>query len=248
MNLILFDEPFDEVCLEPGDSRATHIRKVLRAEVGTKLFVGFVNGARARAEVVHLADDGRVELGVTATELAPPPLPIRLLVGLPRPHTARRILFDAASMGVESLHFFESERGEPSYASSRLWQTDAWRDRLRRGAEQSFGTHLPEVTIAPDLQTAITQLSPADVSIALDNYEASGPISETIPGGARQVLLALGSERGWSVDERDTFRKNGWKLAHMGPFVLRLETACSAALAAAASSIGSWSGQTESGI
>ena len=241
MNLILFDEPFDEVCLKPDDPRGAHIRKVLRAEVGTKLFVGFVNGARARAEVVALADDGRVELRVTATEAAPPPLPIHLLIGLPRPHTARRILFEAASMGVHSLHFFESERGEPSYANSRLWRTDEWRDRLRLGAEQSFGTHLPDVTIAPDLQTAITQLSPADVSIALDNYEAGGPLGEVIPDGAGQILLALGSERGWSADERDTFRKNGWKLAHMGPFVMRLETACCAAVSVAASSTGKWS-------
>ncbi|MFP4157114.1 MAG: RsmE family RNA methyltransferase [Opitutales bacterium] len=240
MNLILFDRPFKEVCLEAADPRAAHIRKVLRAEMGRTVFIGFANGVRARAEVVGLAEDGGVELVVTATEPAPPALPIRLVVGLPRPHTARRILFEAASMGVGALHFFESEKGEPSYADSRLWQTDEWRERLRLGAEQSFGTYLPEVTIAPDLQTAITQLSPAGVCRALDHYEASGPLGGMIPGGASQVVLGFGSERGWSADERATLRRNGWKLAHMGPFVMRLETACTAAVSVAASAMGSW--------
>jgi RsmE family RNA methyltransferase len=240
MNLILFEGPFDKVCLEPADQRAAHIRKVLRAEIGRTVWIGFANGARAQAEVFGLAEDGGVELVVTATEPAPPPLPIRLVIGLPRPHTARRILFEAASMGVGALHFFESEKGEPSYAYSRLWQTDEWRERLRRGAEQSFGTHLPEVTIAPDLQTAITQLSPEGECLALDNYEANGPLGGMISGAADQVVLGFGSERGWSADERVTLRRNGWKLAHMGPFVMRLETACTAAVSVAASAMGCW--------
>jgi hypothetical protein len=49
MNLILFDKPFEQLRLEPGDPRGQHIRKVLRAELGTKVFIGFVQAERARA-------------------------------------------------------------------------------------------------------------------------------------------------------------------------------------------------------
>lgn len=267
MNLILFDKPFESICLESGDPRGQHIRKVLRAELGTKIFIGFINGLRARAEVTELNEDGSVELKVTATEPAPAPLPIQLLIGLPRPHTAKRILFEMASMGVQALHFFEAERSEPSYAKSSLWTTDEWKERLRLGAEQSFGTHLPEVSMHPDLQFAISHLEDASFNeggrlspiaenggadgvarIALDNYEARAPLAESLPAGAKAAILALGPERGWSTDERDTFRKNGWQLAHLGPHVLRAETACTAAVGAVASLLGSWSGQTETQI
>ena len=44
MNLILFDSPFEKIRLEGSDLRAKHIFEVLRARVGTKVFVGFVNG------------------------------------------------------------------------------------------------------------------------------------------------------------------------------------------------------------
>lgn len=246
MNLILFDKPFETIRLESSDPRAQHIRKVLRAVVGTLVFVGFENGPRARVSVTELADDGAVVLEVVNTETAPPALPITLLIGLPRPHTAKRILFDAASMGVGAVHFFESERSEPSYAQSSLWSTDEWRQRLRLGTEQSFGTHVPDVAMHADLQSAISALYGADVNIALDNYEAEGALGSVFSGDrvVDSVVIALGSERGWSATERDVFRQNGWKLAHMGPHVLRAETAVVAAVSATASALGFWGKQT----
>ena len=244
MNLILFDRPFETTRLEGKDPRAEHLLKVLRARVGARVFVGFVNGLRARAEVSLVEADGAISLKVVGTESAPAPLPIRLLIGLPRPHTAKRILFEAASMGVQDLHFFEAERGEPSYAQSRLWTTDEWKDRLRLGTEQAFGTHVPKVCMHSDLQSAISLLHGEDAHIALDNYEAAGALPQLLSEGFRSVVIALGPERGWSADERHTFRKNGWKLAHLGAHVLRLETACSAAVAAASASLGLYDMQT----
>ena len=196
------------------------------------------------AKVVAVESEGAFELEVVGTEPAPAPLAITLLIGLPRPHTAKRILFEAASLGVAGIHFFEAERSEPSYAQSSLWQTDEWRDRIRLGTEQAFGTHLPQVAMHADLQSAISALHGADVHVALDNYEAKGALSEVLPDSGASAVIALGPERGWSSDERDVFRKNGWKLAHLGAHVLRAETACVAAVSAAASQLGLWTEQT----
>lgn len=244
MNLILFDSPFETKRLEAGDPRAEHIFKVLRARVGTKVFVGFVNGPRARAEVLLVEGDGAITLKVIGTEAPPKSLPIRLLIGLPRPHTVKRVLLEASSMGVKELHFFESERGEPSYAKSSLWSTDEWKDRLRMGTEQSFGTYIPEVGMHTDLQSAISFLGDSEALVALDNYEAEGALPDMLSEAPESVVVALGSERGWSPNERDTLRKNGWKLAHLGAHVLRLETACTAAVAAVCASAGYYNKQT----
>ncbi|WP_269526788.1 16S rRNA (uracil(1498)-N(3))-methyltransferase [Coraliomargarita parva] len=248
MNLILFEQAFDRIQLSKDDPRAAHLRKVLRVELGTLVFVGFVNGLRARAKVVALEADGSVALEVVGTEPAPAALPLTLLVGLPRPHTAKRILFEAASLGVQTLAFFEAERGEPSYARSSLWQTDEWRERLRLGTEQSFGTHVPEVVMYPDLQTALSQLYDRPVRVALDNYEAAGALAAMLPQSAGSGVLAFGPERGWSPNERDTLRRNGWALAHLGPQVLRAETAVVATVAAVASQLGYWKDQTATSL
>jgi RsmE family RNA methyltransferase len=244
MNLMLFESAFETLRLEGSDPRAQHLRKVLRAELGTLVFLGFVNGPRARAKVVAVEPDGGFGLEVVATEPAPAPLPIVLLVGLPRPHTAKRILFEAASLGVTGIHFFEAERSEPSYSQSSLWQTNGWRDRIRLGAEQAFGTYLPQVAMHADLQSAISALQGAAAHVVLDNYEATGALGEVLPDSGASAVLALGPERGWSADERDVFGRNGWKLAHMGAHVLRAETACVAAVSATATKLGLWREQT----
>ncbi len=240
MNLILFDDVFRTIRLEGTDKRALHIRKVLRAEVGTLIFLGFVNGARARARVMELAGDGSVQLEVIGTESAPKCLPLTLLVGLPRPHTAKRILFQAASMGVGRIYFFEAERGEPSYAQSNLWLSEAWKEHLWLGVEQSFATCLPDVAVYPDLQTALSELFEISARVALDNYEATGGLGEVLSSKVPSCALALGAERGWSPGERAALRKNGWKIAHLGSRVLRVETAVTAAVAIAATQLRLW--------
>ena len=248
MNLILFDEPFESIRLNADSWPAQHLRKVLRADVGTLVFVGFVNGPRARAEVISAKSDGSYELKTIATEPAPELLPIELLIGLPRPHTARRILFEAASMGVRAIHFFLAEKSEPSYAESRLWKTDEWRERIIRGTEQAFGTHIPQVKLHPDIQSAMEIQETPSAKIALENYEASGPLGSFPINSNDLVAIAVGPERGWSKAERATFRKNKWQLLHMGPHVLRTETACVAAIAALAPNLSLWRSQTETRI
>lgn len=240
MNLLLFDKPFERICLDKTDKRTEHLKDVLRVEVGSLVFIGFINDLRARARVVDLPADGSICLEVVGTEAAPPPLPLSLLVGLPRPHTAKRLLFEAASMGVNRLDFFEAENGEPAYARSGLWQGEAWRERLRLGAEQSFGTHLPEVAMYPDLQTALSAQDVAAARVALDNYEASDTLDKVLACDAAKAVLAFGPERGWSPNERETLCRNGWALAHLGPHVLRSETAATVAVGAAAAALGLW--------
>lgn len=240
MNLILFDEPFESVRMVAGDERTQHLHKVLRITVGSQIFIGFANGPRARAEVVAIDKAGNCELKVVSTEPAPKPLPITLLIGLPRPHTARRILFEAASLGVAAMHFFPAEHSEPSYAKSRLWQTGEWRERIRRGAEQAFGTHLPKVQLYADMQSAMAKLSESSATVALDNYEASDSLGAIPIGSSDAIVIAIGPERGWSAAERSIFRENQWPLAHLGPHILRTETACAAAVAALAAKLNLW--------
>ena len=248
MNLILFDKPFESTRIESVDPRAKHLIKVLRVRVGSKVFIGFINGLRARAEVFLIESDGSVSLQVIGTELAPMPLPLSLLLGLPRPHTAKRILFEAASMGVKELHFFEAEYSEPSYAKSSLWKTNEWKERIRLGVEQSFGTHIPEVGMHSDLQSAISFLPGQSARVALDNYEAEEKLGQSLGQVVPSAVIAVGPERGWSKGERDIFRKNSWKLAHLGPQVLRVETACTAAVAVVSSVAGYYDNQTCSNV
>ena len=64
--------------------------------------------------------------------------------------------------------------------------------------------------------------------IALDNVRPEGSLALLSSAGQRMVL-AVGSERGWSDKERDELEKAGFLRLSMGSRALRTETACVAA-------------------
>jgi RsmE family RNA methyltransferase len=150
---------------------------------------------------------------------------------MPRPQTSRALLRDVSALGASALHFVAADKGDPNYALSSLWHSGEWRRHLISGAEQAFCTRLPQVTFGRTLSAVVLSLSSSGESrIALDNYEAPQPLSR-VNLSQSSVCLAFGPERGWSAVERDFFRHNGFNLAHLGSRVLRIETACVAAIA-----------------
>ncbi len=134
------------------------------------------------------------------------------------------------TLGVASLNFIHSDRGERSYRDSSLWKFDEWKRCVLAGAAQAFSTLLPEVTFGTTLSEAIARLSPEIARVALDNYAASSSLTAFSSGEAASAVIAIGSERGWSPNERAILKDAGFTFAHLGPRVLRTETACVAAV------------------
>lgn len=227
MNLILFDPGEIGRPLPRSDPRALHLLSVLRRHEGDSFDAGLVDGPRGKGILGTIGEEGLQIVFTWGAE--PPPLdPVALVVGMPRPQTARKILQEAAALGVAALHFVGTEKGEPGYARSTLWRTDEWRRHLRAGAEQAFSTRIPQVTHGRSLAEAIDSLAGFSSRVALDNYEAPALLS--LADLSPPVVLAVGPERGWSAAERDLLRGRGFTLAHLGPRVLRSETACVAAV------------------
>ncbi len=230
MNLILFEASEIAAPLPRADPRAVHLVAVLRRRAGDLFDAGIVNGPRGKATIESIGS-GAVAFRFEALAEPAPADPIDLLVALPRPQTARKILGEATALGVASLRFFRPEKGEPSYASSTLWKTPEWRRHLMDGAAQAFDTRIPEVRHDAGLAEAIDGLPAGRPRVALDNYEATVRLT---PDTARPpAVLAFGPERGWSATERTLLRDKGFVLAHLGTRVLRLETAVVAAVAVA---------------
>jgi 16S rRNA (uracil1498-N3)-methyltransferase len=236
VNIILFEPEESARWLPRSDPRARHILEVLRRVPGDRFDVGLIDGPRGKATLLSVAQD-RLEIEYEWGAPPPPMEPITLLVGLPRPQTARRVLEEATALGVSAMHFVRTERGDAGYAMSKLWSSSEWRRHVMAGAQQAFTTRLPQVTYGESLSEVVSRLPVDGTRVALDNYEAASPLSQA-PVRA-PVLLALGPERGWSATERGLLGKSGFQLAHLGERVLRLETACGAALAILRSKLGS---------
>lgn len=229
MNIILFRPHEVELPLPRQDHRAGHILDVLRRRPGDTFDVGLINGPRGKATLVSVENE-LLLITFAWGEHPPPSDPLTLVIGLPRPQTARDILRDATTLGVAALHFVCTDKGEPSYARSKLWQSGEWERHVIAGAEQAFCTRLPAVTHDRALSEILPGLSADSARIALDNYEAPAALGTCNLLGYKSAVLALGAERGWSEAEREQLRSAGFAFAHLGPRVLRTETACIAAI------------------
>jgi RsmE family RNA methyltransferase len=208
----------------------------LRRGAGDQFDAGIVDGPVGKGRILGIGLEGldwafEPSTGTSRHYVGSDPLdPIELVVGMPRPQTARKILFDAATLGVRALRFVMTEKGDASYRQSTLWSSGEWRRHVRAGLEQAFATREPEISYGESLPESINELPDAATLIALDNYEASAPLLSALPI-VFPAAIFVGGERGWSAAERDLLRGKGATLHHLGRRVLRTETACVAALA-----------------
>lgn len=250
MNLILLEREELTRPLAATDARARHIREILKRRIGESFDLGVIDGPRGKGCVREISAEGVVDFTVELGAEPPPLPPLQVIIGLPRPQTAKKILGELTALGVGAMHFVTSERTEPGYAQSTLWRDGEWRELLREGAQQAFCTRLPKVASGASLDETLAQLAPiAAIRLALDNYEATEALGQTphLPDrgsakagtpAASPVILALGPERGWGPKDRAALRAAGCTLVHLGARVLRVETAAVAAVAVIRSRLG----------
>ena len=207
--------------LDPDDPRARHLRETVGLAVGGIFHVGIENGLRGIATVMALAP--KFSFTVAWEKSAQRRLPLTVLVGLPRPQTAKKVLHDLASLGAARIIFFESAKGDPGYLTSSLWKDGEWREHVLKGTEQACSTLVPEVTRVGSLAEAISFIDAAAWKLALDPYEATGVPEISAP--ANSAVLAIGPERGFADEERTALRGAGFAFAHLGDRILRVEAA-----------------------
>ena len=221
MNLVLITPDEAATGLPADDARARHLRETVGLAVGGSFHVGIENGLRGIATLTALAP--KLTFSVTWEKSPQTRLPLTVLVGLPRPQTAKKVLHDLASLGAARIIFFESAKGDPGYLTSSLWKDGEWREQVVKGTEQACSTLVPEVTRVGSLAEAIALIDAAAWKLALDPYEATGAPELSAP--AKSAVLAIGPERGFADEERAALRKAGFAFAHLGDRILRVEAA-----------------------
>src|SRR5437764_12278271 len=146
MNLILL---FDDDFVAPARVRLTgrrlrHVLEVHRAAAGDELTVGVAGGRVGRGVVARL-DGDVLEMDVTLDREPPAPLPLTLILALPRPKVLNRVMASVASLGVKRVVLVNAWRVEKSYwKSPRL---DHLRDQLILGLEQAKDPMMPSVEL-----------------------------------------------------------------------------------------------------
>ncbi len=226
MNLLLLEDRDrrDDGRWRVDGRQAQHIRRVLGAKPGSSLRAGMLNGPIGTARVHALEAEG-VILDFEAERDAPDPLPLRLILALPRPAMLRRTLIDAASLGIKDLVLVHSHRVEKSFWQSPELGAEKLREKLLLGLEQAGDTQLPRVHLQQWFRPFVEDELPCFTRdsrclLAHPGDDTPMPCDLTDP-----VTLAIGPEGGWIDYELDWFREQGFACVGLGERILKVDTA-----------------------
>ncbi|MBI4309849.1 MAG: 16S rRNA (uracil(1498)-N(3))-methyltransferase [Candidatus Omnitrophica bacterium] len=224
MNLILlFKEDFiapQRVRLS-GD-RKDHIQSILKAKAGDALCVGLCDGLIGRGTVVE--NETEVVLEVNFDQSPPDPLPLTLILALPRPPVLKRVLLCAASLGIKNMIILNFNRVEKSLWNSSALKTAAIQEQLVLGLQQAKDTRMPEVILEERFKPFVEDRLPGLIkgTLGLVAHPAgNGPCPHNIKG---PVTLIIGPEGGIIDYELEKLVQLGFKPVDLGPRILKVES------------------------
>lgn len=217
----------DEVVL--GGSDVSHIRTVLRLQEGSHIQVLDGLGNRFFVQLTSVQSRevrGRIESKeVFQTES---PLAIHMGMALLKGNKFDSVLRKSVELGVGTVSPLKTDRSIIKVVRTEAGKKTArWQKIAREAARQSGRSRLPEVASAIQTVAEFCQENrTADLKLVFWEEEEACRLKDvqaTKP--PRTIAFLSGPEGGFSLEEIETARQNGFQSVTLGPRILRAETA-----------------------
>lgn len=205
----------------------THIVNTLRSKVGDALTIGQRNGNIGTGKIISI-DGEQTVIDACFDRTPPPPLPLKLIIALPRPKMLRRIIQSAVALGAKDIVFINSWKVEKSYWQSPWLKDSSLEENAILGLEQAKDTLMPRISLEPLFKPFVEDRL-AEFSKDTRRLVAHPSGEEVCPVGLNApCTLAIGPEGGFTPYEIDKLGEQGFECVTMGPRILRVETAVTA--------------------
>lgn len=224
-SIILFPDDFtNDTQVRLAERRHEHIREILKSAPGSTVRAGLLNGLTGTATIVETAASYTI-LDVNLTDSPPAPLPLCLVMAMPRPKVFRRVLQGVSSMGVKKVHVVRTWRVDKSYFDSPVLEKDTVTHELVLGLEQGRDTILPEVFMHPLFRPFAEDILPRLCDGTMPLLAHPGACCECPRAVDGPVTLFTGPEGGLIQFEIELLIQKGFLPVSMGARILRVETA-----------------------
>jgi 16S rRNA (uracil1498-N3)-methyltransferase len=202
-----------------------HLRNVRRLACGDEVVFLDGQGACCRARLTLLdRNQGKADI-LQCWNSEETARPISLIQAMPKGDKLDLVLQKGTELGITSFQPVISDRSikQPSAARTEQRQ-QRWQRIVQEAARQSRRSHLPHVTPLRPLQKAIED---CHATLKLVLWEEGGkPLSEALPASPpKDIAILIGPEGGFAADEVAVFAANDFIPVHLGPRILRTETA-----------------------
>lgn len=236
------EEGADGIVLTGAEAR--HAASALRLQPGDEIelrdgrgaaWEGIISGVKGAA--VHVRLTGKRELGSESS------LDLTLALAYARSERMELALRQATELGVARIAVFRAERSQYGLAGEKAGKREErWRKIVQAALCQCGRARTPELVFlscVDDLlagpqewQTGARSGGLGILALESEKEESLLSLWQKFPS-QRKVLMAVGPEGGWTQGEMERFMSADFHKIHLGPRVLRLETAAAAVVAAA---------------
>lgn len=224
--------PLDEVAegeRDLGEEASRYLLRVHRLRTGdTCVAFDPSRGQEADLEIVATRKNrARIRLTSTRASTRVATRPITVIQGLSKGSKVEAMVRDATELGATRIVIARCERSV---------KRDADVARCRRvaleAARQCGRGDVPEVEGPSPFLEVVRAMDGVGVLLDPQAPRALGAVIKAAPRA--HFIVAIGPEGGFSEPEKQAAIEGGFVTARLGPFVLRTETACAAALGAIA--------------
>ena len=216
--------------IELDDAAAHYVRSVLRLKQDQAIDLFNGTGGEYRCRLTEVSRKSvRVHVEQFIDRAVESPLVVKLGMGISRGDRMDWALQKAVELGVSQLTPLITERCVIKFNDEKKQQRHQhWQGIIKHASEQSGRTHLPDLTAIGEISTWLPKQQ--GLCVFLDPF-AEQTLSELQPLD-QQVTLLSGPEGGFSDQERQAAKAQGFVPVRLGARILRTETAVLAALTA----------------
>ncbi|MCB1616908.1 MAG: 16S rRNA (uracil(1498)-N(3))-methyltransferase, partial [Pseudomonadales bacterium] len=227
-----------------NDGASHYLLKVLRLNKGHYLHIFNGNGGYYEAEIIdcqknvcHLLTKNHIPIDNES------PASINLAIGISRSEKMDFIFQKCTELGVTSFTPVITEYSEFKLKGDRLEKKLLhWKKIIISACEQSRRNRIPELLKPVPFDEYLLNRGADDQHLMLDHRATKGLVNiATGLNKDRAINFMIGPEGGFSEYELLVAEKSGFHLAHLGPRVLRTETAPVATMAILQSMLGDFS-------
>lgn len=209
-----------------------HIKDVLRLKIGDVITVCDGRGLECLGEIVNVSDS-RVETRVLERRFIEDTSPhITLFQGIPKGTKMDSIVQKSTELGVSRIVPVMTKRTVVKLdEKKRESKVSRWRRVAREAAKQSQRLTAPEIAEAVSWERALGLLPEFDLVLVFWEEEEERSVGQILRGiHPKSIAVVIGPEGGFSEGEVRALKDIGGKIATLGKYILRTETASLVAL------------------
>jgi 16S rRNA (uracil1498-N3)-methyltransferase len=206
-----------------------HMCRVLRLRPGDRVTL-FDDAGWEHEGIIRCASESvaRIEILTSYEANSESPLDLTLAVGLTKGEKMDLVVEKATELGVRTVLPLVSAYTVPRLDPEKIARRSRrWQQIALSAAKQCGRTRIPVILPLCDLGELVKRPSNVVLKLLFWEKEEGETLKDVCAaeGSARSMLVVVGAEGGFSVEEANLARECGFRLVRLGRRVLRAETA-----------------------